>query len=106
LIQQAEWVAGLQLAENDRKSLANSLNQAMRDYETLRKVPLPNHVPLDPRFPAGPVAAGRPPSTPAAPSKQRPRPLQKARVRRRPRLPAGHRAGGAGPAAAGVVGSN
>jgi Asp-tRNA(Asn)/Glu-tRNA(Gln) amidotransferase A subunit family amidase len=46
MIQQAEWVAGLQLAENDRKTLAGSLNQAMRDYETLRKVPLPNHVPL------------------------------------------------------------
>ena len=46
MIQQAEWVAGLQLAENDRKALANSLNQVRRDFEALRKVPLPNQVPL------------------------------------------------------------
>jgi len=41
------------------ETLANSLNQAMRDYETLRKVPLPNHVPLTSLSSRPVAAAGR-----------------------------------------------
>jgi Asp-tRNA(Asn)/Glu-tRNA(Gln) amidotransferase A subunit family amidase len=44
MVQQAEWIAGLKLEEDQRKSLVNSLNQAQREYEALRAVKLPNHV--------------------------------------------------------------
>jgi Asp-tRNA(Asn)/Glu-tRNA(Gln) amidotransferase A subunit family amidase len=45
MVQQAEWIAGLKLAEADRKSLASDLTQALRQFETMRAVKLPNHVP-------------------------------------------------------------
>jgi Asp-tRNA(Asn)/Glu-tRNA(Gln) amidotransferase A subunit family amidase len=45
MIQQAEWIAGLTLSEADRKALASRLNGALRNFEALRAVPLPNHVP-------------------------------------------------------------
>jgi Asp-tRNA(Asn)/Glu-tRNA(Gln) amidotransferase A subunit family amidase len=45
MVAQAEWVAGLKLAEADRKTLAGSLTRLLRQLETLRAVPLPNHVP-------------------------------------------------------------
>jgi hypothetical protein len=45
MVQQAEWIAGLKLSEADRKSLAQSLTQMVRDFETMRGVKLPNHVP-------------------------------------------------------------
>lgn len=45
MIQQAEWIAGLKLSEEDRKALVTGLTQAVRDFETMRAVKLPNHVP-------------------------------------------------------------
>src|SRR5262249_13753108 len=45
MVQQAEWIAGLKLTDEQRKELAGGLTQALRDFETLRAVPLPNHVP-------------------------------------------------------------
>ena len=39
-IQQAEWIAGLKLSEEDRKSLATGMNQAMREFTTLRAIQL------------------------------------------------------------------
>src|SRR5262245_41618698 len=45
MIRQAEWVAGLKLSADDRKTLAAGLTQAVRDFETMRAVKLPNHVP-------------------------------------------------------------
>jgi Asp-tRNA(Asn)/Glu-tRNA(Gln) amidotransferase A subunit family amidase len=44
MVQQAEWIAGLKLAEADRKSLAGSLTQALRQFEAMRAVKLPNGV--------------------------------------------------------------
>ena len=45
MIRQAEWVAGLTLSDDDRQALVGSLNQQQREFETMRAVPLPNHVP-------------------------------------------------------------
>jgi Asp-tRNA(Asn)/Glu-tRNA(Gln) amidotransferase A subunit family amidase len=45
MIQQAEWIAGISLSESDRKALVGGLTQALRDFEAMRKVKLPNHVP-------------------------------------------------------------
>ncbi len=42
MVQQAEWVAGLDLSEEDRESTARSLNRAMGTFEQLREVPLAN----------------------------------------------------------------
>src|SRR5207247_1557761 len=44
-IEQAEWIAGLHLSDDDRKGLVSSLTQTLRDFETMRKVVLPNDVP-------------------------------------------------------------
>jgi Asp-tRNA(Asn)/Glu-tRNA(Gln) amidotransferase A subunit family amidase len=54
MIQQAEWIAGLKLSDADRKALVAGLNAALRDFERLRAVPLPNHVPLALAFPPAP----------------------------------------------------
>src|SRR6476661_4696299 len=45
LIQQAEWIAGIQLAEEDRQSVAGAVERDQRKFETLRKVDLKNSVP-------------------------------------------------------------
>jgi Asp-tRNA(Asn)/Glu-tRNA(Gln) amidotransferase A subunit family amidase len=44
MVEQAEWIAGLKLAEADRKSLAGSLTQSLREFQLLRGVKLPNSV--------------------------------------------------------------
>jgi Asp-tRNA(Asn)/Glu-tRNA(Gln) amidotransferase A subunit family amidase len=44
MVQQAEWIAGLKLTDDQRKELAASLTQTLRDFEAMRAVPLPNHV--------------------------------------------------------------
>jgi Asp-tRNA(Asn)/Glu-tRNA(Gln) amidotransferase A subunit family amidase len=45
MIQQAEWIAGLELSEDVRKSLVQVVQQVVRDFQTLRSVPLDNSVP-------------------------------------------------------------
>ncbi|HXG12802.1 MAG TPA: amidase [Gemmataceae bacterium] len=45
MIQQAEWIAGLKLSDEERKAIVTGLNQAQRDFQTMRGVPLANHVP-------------------------------------------------------------
>ncbi len=45
MIQQAEWIAGLKLSEEDRKTTAESVNQVLRWAETMRQVKLDNSVP-------------------------------------------------------------
>ncbi len=45
MVQQAEWIAGLKLAEADRKTLAGALTRSLRDFETMQAVKLPNSVP-------------------------------------------------------------
>jgi Asp-tRNA(Asn)/Glu-tRNA(Gln) amidotransferase A subunit family amidase len=76
MIQQAEWIAGLKFTDDERKSLATALTQTLRDFEAMRAVPLPNHVPPALHFnPApwqtsAPAARGRvEPTTDAAPRK-------------------------------------
>ncbi len=44
MVQQAEWIAGLKLAEADRKALAGALTRSLRDFEAMRAVKLPNSV--------------------------------------------------------------
>ncbi len=45
MIQQAEWVAGIQLSDEDRKTTAQAVSQVLRDAEEMRKVQLDNSVP-------------------------------------------------------------
>src|SRR3954464_13131903 len=44
-IQQAEWIAGITLSDEDRKAIAGSVERDQRRYEALRKVELNNSVP-------------------------------------------------------------
>jgi Asp-tRNA(Asn)/Glu-tRNA(Gln) amidotransferase A subunit family amidase len=77
MVEQAMWIAGLKLSEADRKSLATALTQAQRDFEAMRAVKLPNHVPpalaFDPAPWLPPAAAGQrgavEPTVRAAPKK-------------------------------------
>ncbi len=46
MVKQAEWIAGLQLSEADRRTLVNSLNQQHRGFREMRKVALENSVPV------------------------------------------------------------
>src|SRR5262249_52748176 len=45
MVQQAEWIAGITLSEEDRKAAARSLTQVLRDFDTMRGVKLDNSVP-------------------------------------------------------------
>ncbi len=45
LIQQSEWIAGITLTEEDRKSVADAVQRDQRKFEALRKVDLKNSVP-------------------------------------------------------------
>jgi Asp-tRNA(Asn)/Glu-tRNA(Gln) amidotransferase A subunit family amidase len=45
MVQQAEWVAGLKLSEEERKALAATLTKALPDLQAARAVKLPNDVP-------------------------------------------------------------
>jgi Asp-tRNA(Asn)/Glu-tRNA(Gln) amidotransferase A subunit family amidase len=45
LIQQSEWIAGITLTEEDRKSVAGAVERDQRKFEALRKVDLKNSVP-------------------------------------------------------------
>src|ERR1051326_3020858 len=45
LIQQAEWIAGITLTDEERKAIASTVESDQRRFETLRKVELANSVP-------------------------------------------------------------
>lgn len=45
MIRQAEWIAGLQLSDADRKTIGLSLTGMLRDFATLRKLKLDNSLP-------------------------------------------------------------
>src|SRR5690242_7114850 len=45
MIRQAEWIAGLQLSEEARKTIVQGVQQTLRDCQTLRRVRLDNSVP-------------------------------------------------------------
>jgi Asp-tRNA(Asn)/Glu-tRNA(Gln) amidotransferase A subunit family amidase/Asp-tRNA(Asn)/Glu-tRNA(Gln) amidotransferase C subunit len=45
MIQQAEWIAGLELEEDQRASLARSVNSSLRNFRVMREVELTNDIP-------------------------------------------------------------
>lgn len=45
MIRQAEWISGIKLTEADRKALVGRLNSLQANFETIRAIPLGNHVP-------------------------------------------------------------
>ncbi len=77
MIRQAEWIAGLKLSPEDRQSTAQAVQQTLRNFQTLRRVPLDNSVPPALVFQpvtSQPAAEGQPhgsvrPSTDAAPKR-------------------------------------
>jgi Asp-tRNA(Asn)/Glu-tRNA(Gln) amidotransferase A subunit family amidase len=54
LIQQAEWIAGITLTDEERKAIATTVERDQRRFETLRKVELTNSVPPAMSFFAAP----------------------------------------------------
>lgn len=54
MIQQAEWVAGIELSEEERKAAAAAVARDQQKYQVLRKVPLDNSVPPAVTFYAAP----------------------------------------------------
>jgi Asp-tRNA(Asn)/Glu-tRNA(Gln) amidotransferase A subunit family amidase len=54
MIQQAEWISGITLTDEARKSILGGVNQVMRQFEAMRKEPLPNAVPPALAFIPGP----------------------------------------------------
>src|SRR5438094_4780082 len=54
LIQQAEWIAGITLTDEERKAIATTVDRDQRRFETLRKVELTNSVPPAMAFFAAP----------------------------------------------------
>jgi Asp-tRNA(Asn)/Glu-tRNA(Gln) amidotransferase A subunit family amidase len=45
MIRQAEWIAGIELSDSQRKAILSSLRGALHDFQTMRAVPLTNDVP-------------------------------------------------------------
>ena len=45
MVQQAEWISGLELTEEERKATAASIQQSLGSFEALRKVPMGYEVP-------------------------------------------------------------
>lgn len=45
MIQQAEWISGITLSEDDRKKLVESMQRQQQGFAAMRAVKLPNHVP-------------------------------------------------------------
>ena len=70
LIQQSEWIAGITLTEEDRKSVAGAVERDQRKFEALRKVDLKNSVP-----PALSFFAAPPQEAPAKISRDEIRPI-------------------------------
>jgi Asp-tRNA(Asn)/Glu-tRNA(Gln) amidotransferase A subunit family amidase len=54
LIQQAEWIAGITLTDEERKAIATTVDRDQRRFEALRKVELTNSVPPAMAFFAAP----------------------------------------------------
>src|SRR5437763_16664856 len=45
MIQQAEWISGIKLTDDDRKALVGRINSARRQFSRLRQVTLTNDIP-------------------------------------------------------------
>jgi Asp-tRNA(Asn)/Glu-tRNA(Gln) amidotransferase A subunit family amidase len=50
MVRQAEWIAGLDFTDEDRKLLIEDLNQTVAHYEEIRAIPIDNSVPPALRF--------------------------------------------------------
>jgi Asp-tRNA(Asn)/Glu-tRNA(Gln) amidotransferase A subunit family amidase len=59
LIRQSEWIAGITLTQEDRKSVADAVQRDQRKFEVLRKVDLKNSVPPALSFFAAPPQDSR-----------------------------------------------
>lgn len=46
MVKQAEWVSGIKLTDDARKAVVSAVTRLVRNFEALRKVPLPNSVPM------------------------------------------------------------
>jgi hypothetical protein len=102
MIEQAEWIGGFDLAEDDRKAAARAVQQSLREFQALRAVPLDNGVPPALVFqPAAPEPA-RGERARQRPHGRWPRPRLAGR-RRRPRLHARPRPGRPAPESPGVL---
>ena len=73
MIHQAEWISGVKLSEDARKSILGAVTRAVRDFEAMRKIPLPNSVPPALTFVPGPWL-----SAPDLPPKNRVEPIHNA----------------------------
>ena len=77
MIRQAEWISGLKLSDDDRKTVAASVNQVLHSFETMRAVKIAHEVPPALAFqpapwmppPSQPVRRGVEPIVQAAPKK-------------------------------------
>jgi Asp-tRNA(Asn)/Glu-tRNA(Gln) amidotransferase A subunit family amidase len=65
MVQQAEWIAGVPLTEQDRKTIAPMLTQYVRDWDLVRKKNIAHEVP--PAFHHAPL--GRTPAAEVTPAK-------------------------------------
>jgi Asp-tRNA(Asn)/Glu-tRNA(Gln) amidotransferase A subunit family amidase len=45
MVRDAEWIAGLELSDEEREAVAGGLRSRLRDYQAMRAVPLANDVP-------------------------------------------------------------
>jgi Asp-tRNA(Asn)/Glu-tRNA(Gln) amidotransferase A subunit family amidase len=57
MVRHAEWVAGIKLSDEDRKTVASSLARSVRDLKKMREIELPNDVPPALVFRPVPMAA-------------------------------------------------
>jgi Asp-tRNA(Asn)/Glu-tRNA(Gln) amidotransferase A subunit family amidase len=76
MIQQAEWVAGISLSEEDRKAAASAVERDQRAFESLRKIALANSVPPALAFFAAPPQDSK--SQPAVTISREVKPIQSA----------------------------
>ena len=65
MIQQAEWISGIKLSDDDRRALVGRINAGQRQFNRLRQVTLTNDVP--PAFAFMPASGPAPKETPAGP---------------------------------------
>ena len=81
MVEQAEWISGIKLTDDQRKLALEGLSDADAGYEKMRAVPLPNSVPPAFTFdPARGIATPRPSAPRPSAPKLRPRPLPTSRT--------------------------
>ena len=61
MIKDAEWIAGLEYTDEDRKLMLDGINEVLTGYKKIRDVPLDNGVPPALHFTSEPLAPPHPP---------------------------------------------